>query len=319
MFSSINDDNSSSIFNQFLSNRDIIAQRLAQDNPYYSGNMIMDTNNGKYYPDGYGATSQQVLIPAFLAAYSGTDPNTRSLNPFARIPLPNWKIEYTGLGKIALFKKWVNSITLSNDYNSTYNIGAFRSDIRVPARDARYDYGREWIRNEINNNYIAKDVIDNITINESFSPLIKVEVNLKNSLQANFEIRKDRNLSLSFSNNQLTEINRLSYVIGGGYRFKDVKLNLRTGNSTRELKSDIDIRANFNWNKNTTILRKIDQNVNLMSSGSDVMSIDISGEYALTEKILFTVFFEMTVNTPYVSNAYPNSMTQGGFKLRLML
>jgi cell surface protein SprA len=318
-FTPINEDNSSSVFNKFLDYRDIIARRLSQGNPNYNGNMIMDTNNGKLYPDGYGATSQQVLIPAFLAAYAGTDPNTRSLNPFNKIPLPNWKIEYTGLSKIKLLQKWVNSITLSNDYTSTYNIGAFRSDIRVPTRDARYDYGTEWIRNEINNNYIAKDVIDNITINESFSPLIKVEVNLKNSFQANFELRKDRNLSMSFSNNQLTEINRLSYVVGGGYRFKDVKVNLRSGNSTRELKSDIDIKANFSWNKNTTILRKIDQKVNLMSSGSDVLTFDVRGEYALTEKIMFTVFFEMTVNTPYVSNAYPNSMTQGGFKLRLML
>ena len=124
---------------------------------------------------------------------------------------------------------------------------------------------------------------------------------------------------MSFSNNQLTEINRLSYVVGGGYRFKDVKVNLRSGNSTRELKSDIGIKANFSWNKNTTILRKIDQKVNLMSSGSDVLTFDVRGEYALTEKIMFTVFFEMTVNTPNVSNAYPNSMTQGGFKLRLML
>lgn len=318
MFSSFGSDNSSSIFKNFLSYRDIIASRLAKTNPNYSGLMILDTNNGKYYPDGYGATSQQVLIPAFLAAYCGTSPNTRSLNPFTKIPLPNWQIEYNGLGKLEIFKKWVTSINLSNAYTSTYNIGSFTSDVRVP-EDANYDYGYEWVRNTVNNNYIAKDVIDNVTIVESFSPLIKVEVNLKNSLQANFEIKKDRNLSMSFSNNQLTEISRLSYVIGGGYRFKNVTVNIRAGESTRQLKSDIDLKATLTWNKNTTILRKIDQDVNLMSSGSDVLSLNFSGEYAITEKVSLTAFFEMTINTPYISNSYPNSTTQGGFKLKLML
>ena len=235
------------------------------------------------------------------------------------MPLPNWTIDYNGLSKIELFKKWVNSITISNAYNSTYNIGSFTSDIRVPANDPRYDYGTEWMRNELKNNYLPKDVIDNITINESLSPLIKIDVNLKNSMQANFEIRKDRSLSLSFSNNQLTEVSRLSYVLGGGYRFKDVTINIRSGESTRELKSDIDLRATLTWNQNTTILRKIDQKVNLMSSGSDVLNLNLQGEYSISEKIMLTAFFEMTINTPYVSNAYRNSMTQGGFKLRLIL
>ena len=281
--------------------------------------MVLDTSNGKYYPDGYGATSQQVLIPAFLAAYTGTSPNSRSLNPFSKMPLPNWTIDYNGLSKLEIFKKWVNSITISNAYTSTYNVGSFTSDIRVPVNDPRYDYGTEWMRNDLNNNYLPKDVIDNITISESLSPLIKIDVNLKNSMQANFEIRKDRNLSLSFSNNQLTEVSRLSYVIGTGYRFKDVSINIRSGESTRELKSDIDIKATVTWNKNTTILRKIDQRVNLMSSGSDVLNLNLQGEYSISEKIMLTAFFEMTINTPYVSNAYRNSMTQGGFKLRLIL
>lgn len=318
-FTSIAKDNTSPVFQNFLDYRDIISNRLSEGNPNATGNMILDTSNGKYYPDGYGATSQQVLIPAFLAAYTGTNPNSRSLNPFSKMPLPNWTIDYNGLSKLEIFKKWVNSITISNAYTSTYNVGSFTSDIRVPANDPMYDYGTEWMRNDLNNNYLPKDVIDNITISESLSPLIKIDVNLKNSMQANFEIRKDRNLSLSFSNNQLTEVSRLSYVIGTGYRFKDVSINIRSGESTRELKSDIDIKATVTWNQNTTILRKIDQKVNLMSSGSDVLNLNLQGEYSISEKIMLTAFFEMTINTPYVSNAYRNSMTQGGFKLRLIL
>lgn len=323
MFASVDEDNVSSVFQTFLANRSEIARRLAAANsaanPGYTGTLIRDTVNGELYPDGYGAISQQVLIPAFLSAYMGKDATKQSLSPFLAIPMPNWKITYTGLGKMEVFKKWVNSITLSSNYTCDYNIGAFTSDVRVPLDD-RYDYGTEWVRNELTNNFIAKDVIDQVTINEQFSPLLKVDVNLKNSFQTNFELRKDRNISLSFSNSQLTEVNRISYVIGGGYRFKDVEFNIRMGGSnSRQFKSDILVRADFSLNINRTTLRKIDQNVNLVSSGSKVMNLNLSGEYSLTEKIVLRAYFEMTMNTPFVSNSYPSSTTQGGFALRLTL
>ena len=318
------DNNVSQIFNQFLENREIIAQRLAASNsafnPDYSGNLIQDSINGRLYPDGYGATSQQVLIPAFLAAYAGTDVNTQSLSPFIALPMPNWKISYTGLNKNEWVRKWANSITLSSNYTCDYTVGAFTSDNRVPISNPDYDYGTEWVRNELSNNFIARDVIDQVTINEQLSPLIKFDVNLKNSFQTNFEIRRERSLSLSFSNLQLTEINRMSYVFGGGYRFKDVELNIRMGGgSTKNLKSDVLVKADFALNVNKTVLRKIDQNVNLVSSGARVITLNLSGEYSLTEKLILKAYFETTINTPFVSNSYPNSTTQGGFSLRISL
>ena len=318
LFNGMGEDNFSQTFQDFLDYRLIIANRLASNNPNYSGNMVYDTIYGGFFPDGYGPSSQQVLIPAFLAAYTGTDPNSRSLNPFLNIPLPNWDITYTGLSKIKKFQKYISSATLSSSYKSTYSIGSLHSDIRVPIDD-RYDYGYEWVRNELNNNYIPRDVIDQITINETFSPLIKLDVNLKNSFQANFDIGKDRNLSMSFANNQLTEISRIRMSFGTGYRFKDVELNIRAGETARNLKSDIDVKLNITWSQNTTILRKVDQAVNLMSSGSDVFSLNLRGEYALSEKMILTAFYEMTINTPYVSNAFKNSTTQGGFSLRITL
>ena len=323
LFTGTDADNISSTFTTFLSNRSEIARRLAAKNaafnPDYSGMMIADTVTGTLYPDGYGALSQQVLIPAFLAAYTGGNASTQSLSPFLKMPMPNWKISYTGLSKNEWVKKWANSITLSSNYSCEYNIGAFTTDNRVPLDD-NYDYGTEWVRNQISNNFIAKDVIDQVTISEQLSPLFKIDVNLKNSFQTNFEVRRDRNLSLSFSNSQLTEVSRTSYVIGAGYRFKDVELNIRMGGAnTRQLKSDILVKADLAININKTTLRKIDQNINLISSGSKVFTLNLSGEYSLTEKIVLKAYFEMTANTPYVSNAFPNSTTQGGFSIRLTL
>ena len=91
------------------------------------------------------------------------------------------------------------------------------------------------------------------------------------------------------------------------------------GENTRKFKSDILLKADMSVNINRTILRKIDQNVNLVSSGSKVFTLNLSGEYSLTEQIILKAYFEMTSNTPYVSNSYPNSTTQGGFSVRLTL
>jgi cell surface protein SprA len=99
-----------------------------------------------------------------------------------------------------------------------------------------------------------------------------------------------------------------------------VELNIRMGGgSTKNLKSDVLVKADFALNVNKTTLRKIDQNVNLVSSGAKVLSLNLSGEYSLTEKLVLRAYFEMTMNTPFVSNSYPNSTTQGGFSLRITL
>ncbi|MBQ9254498.1 MAG: cell surface protein SprA [Bacteroidales bacterium] len=323
LFTSMDDDNISPTFEKFLENRDIIARRLSQRNQSahsdYTGEYVLDTTNGKYYPDGYNASSQQVLIPAFLSAYLGKNAEKQSLNPFLKIPMPNWRITYTGLGKLELFKQWVNSITLSSNYTCNYNISSFYTNTAVPDLN-EYDYGTEWIRNSLNNNFIPKHSIDQIVIQEQLSPLIKIDVNLKNSLQANFEIKKERSLSMSFANLQLTEINRFGFVFGAGYRFKDVKVTVRTGGgSSRQFKSDVLLKADFSITTNKTVLRKIDQNVNLVSAGTKISTLNLSGEYSLTDNVILKAFFDITINTPYISSSFPTSVTEGGFSLKIML
>ncbi len=322
MFKGMDDKNVSETFELFLRNRGTIANRLAEENRKhntgYTGDLVLDTTNGQYFPDGYGATSQQVLIPAFLAAYSGKSANKQSLSPFLKMPMPNWRITYTGLGKNEWVKKWANSITVSSNYVCNYNISSFYTNTSVPDVST-YDYGTEWVRNSINNNFVPKQNIDQILISEQLSPLLKIEVNLKNSLQINVEFKKERSLSLSFSNTQLTEINRFGFVFGGGYRFKDVALNIRTGGqSTRQFKSDILLKADLSITTNKTILRKIDQNVNIISAGTKITTLNLSGEYSLSEKIILKAFFDITINTPYISSSYPNSTTEGGFSLRIV-
>ncbi len=323
LFSKTDKNNVSETFEKFMSNRHIIANRLRDKNMAansdYSGMDVWDTASNQYWPDGYGSSSQQVLLPAFLAAYLNKDASSQSLSPFIKMPMPNWRITWTGLGKLEWVKKWANSITLSSNYTCNYNITSFYTNTSVPDVSS-YDYGTEWVRNTLNSNFVPKQSIDQVAIAEQLSPLLKIDINLKNSFQLNFEIRKERNLNLSFSNNQLTEVQRNSIVAGGGYRFKDVRVTVRTGGgNSREFKSDILLKADLSITSNKTILRKIDQDVNLISAGTKVTTLNISGEYSLTEKIILKAFFDMTINTPYISSSYPNSTTEGGFSIKVIL
>ncbi|MEJ7677327.1 MAG: hypothetical protein WKG06_05520 [Segetibacter sp.] len=79
---------------------------MAKSNPYQKG----DKSQDGYYT-GYNRYAQDVLIPAFIAAYSGQDPKNVGLikqtnptiksNPFSSIkPKPNWRVTYTGLTRI---------------------------------------------------------------------------------------------------------------------------------------------------------------------------------------------------------------------------
>ena len=128
-FFSNNADNSNKAFQTFLNNRLIVAERLAHSNPHWDKTYTLDSVSGIKFPSGYGATSQDVLIPAFLAAYSGRSPNSVMLSPFPKIPLPNWTLTYTGLSKLKKLKKLVKTVTISNSYRSTYAVGAYTTNI----------------------------------------------------------------------------------------------------------------------------------------------------------------------------------------------
>ena len=64
----------------------------------------------------------------------------------------------------------------------------------------------------------------------------------KNSLITKLEIKRNRSLSLSLSNNQLTEIFGSEYIVGTGYRVKDLKFKVRSAGRMRTLSSDLDSR-----------------------------------------------------------------------------
>jgi cell surface protein SprA len=322
-FEDITSDNNyaSEAFNNFKEYRKTISYRLAQDripNNTYNYDPLApadpeNPNNGYY--EGYGELSQDVLIPAFLAAYGIEDVNTISLSKFPIIPLPNWRITFNGLKELSFIKKYFKSINLSHSYRSSYNIGSFSNHIDYYEEDDGYNY----VKN-MQFNFVPKNEINSISINEQFSPLINIDMTWKNNLTTRFEIKKTRTLTLSFANNQLSEIKSEELSFSVGYRFDDFNLIVDFGNNQPEnFKSDLNIRGNFSLRENKTILRKLSEGIDDITAGQKALVIGISADYMLSDRITLRFFFDRNVNEPFVSRSYPTSNTKIGFSFRFTL
>jgi cell surface protein SprA len=138
----------------------------------------------------------------------------------------------------------------------------------------------------------------------------------------NLEIKRSRNLSLSFVNNQLTEVVSQEYVVGFGYRIKGVKMKFLSaggGNSKQQVNSDLNLKADFSLRDNRTILRRIDQNIDQVSSGQKVFSLNLSADYMLSQRMTMRFYYDQVINNPYMANQYRNSSTNGGISLRFTL
>ena len=161
----------------------------------------------------------------------------------------------------------------------------------------------------------------NVMITEQFSPLINFDMTLQNSLLARFEISKSRNLSLSFANNQLTEVTSEEFSIGLGYRFKDVPISFASmgGGRGKTFKSDLNIKGDFSIRDNKTVLRSIDTDLNQVSAGQKVSAIDISIDYMLSQSLTLRLFYNRITTNPFLPSQYRNSATKGGFSLRFSL
>ena len=281
---SASDENVSEAFDDFRENRLIIANRLAEDRygnaipRYDAGSLpVEDTNvpidnlanpnnperkkiiSNDGYPVGYGKSNQAVLLPAFLAAYSGSDASGVSTGIFRNFPIPNWSVKYNGLMRYKYFKDRFKRFSLQHNYRASYTINQFRSN---------FDYNENPGGTDVNGNFFNETIMSNINLVEQFSPLLRVDFELKGSLRVLTEVKKDRALSMSFDNNLLTEVKGIEYVVGLGYRFKDVIFSSTLAdNPTGIIKSDINIKADFSYRNNQTLVRYLDYDNNQLAAG----------------------------------------------------
>jgi len=332
-FNKDGDNNKSEVFDRFRDYRLIIAEKLAQNNPNYENNTVdeniswhpitnypieIDENyildqNGDTIPiitGGYGPTSQEVMIPAFLAAYKGTNPDNSKLTEFPAIPLPNWRITYDGLIRIPYLKKRFKQFTLGHAYRSTYTVGSYQNNL---------DY-QDGDRVNLNNmSYHVQKEISQVTINEQFSPLFKLDMTWKNSLLTRVEFKRSRVLALSLSNNQLSETKSKEYIFGVGYRIKDVEFKMFSGGSGKKLSSDLDLKLDFNMMDNSTIIRKVIEDVEQITMGQRLIKIKFSADYVVNQRLNIKAFYDRVVTNPFISTTFPSAITNIGFSLRFTL
>ncbi|MEM6723164.1 MAG: cell surface protein SprA, partial [Bacteroidota bacterium] len=309
LFEPSNVDNISETFQQFEANRTIISQRLGILNPRSNGEHASDGSN---FTEGYGRYQQDVLIPAFLAAYSGADAQTYKLDIFDVVPRPNWRLTYNGLNKIKGFDKIFQSFTLSHGYTSTVTVNQFQTDL---AFDEQY-----FELNEQTNNYFSPFEIPDLVISEQLAPLIGIDMRLKNEMTAKVDIKRTRNLALSLTDFQLIETKTNEFTIGFGYRIQGFKLPFAVGpKKTRVLENDLNFKFDFSFRDDKTINHLLDQEQSLPTRGSKTIRISPSIDYAVNQQVNIRIFFDRSRTIPATSASFPITNTQAGVTVRFAL
>ncbi len=310
----------SEAFENFREYRQVIARRLAAQR---------DPNNGFGYdpaaphaehpgfPDGYGPNSVEVLVPAFLAAYQNRDPHDISLGLFPSIKFirPNWRIQYEGMvSKIPGLNRIMRSLNFTHSYRSSYNVGSFITNLNYEEQADGFSYVRD-----IANNFITPYDFNSVSIMETFSPLINMDIMWHSDLTTRGEIKKSRNLTLSFANNQITEVLSDEYTIGMGYRFTQMDLIIKTRNSQQAYSNDLNLRADLSYRKNKTVLRKIVEDDDQITAGQSAFTIKTTADYMLSDRFQLRLFFDKVLNNPFTSLSFPTSNTNVGVSFRFTL
>ena len=149
-----------------------------------------------------------------------------------------------------------------------------------------------------------------------FSPLVKLDMETTNAIRVLAEIRKDRALSLSFDNNLLTEIKGNEYILGLGYRIKDLKISTKIGGKNRLLSSDLNFKADVSYRKNINIIRYLDLDNNQVVAGQDIWAINFKADYALSKNLTALFYYEHTFSEYAISTAFPQTTIRSGVTLR---
>ena len=312
------DENSSDTFDAFRENRLVIARRLALD-AGIDFNNANNFENGDLnsFPLGYGKTNQSVLLPAFLSAYTGDDPSTSSLGAFRNIPIPNWTLKYTGLMKLKWFKKNFKRLSISHGYNAMYTINQFRSNLDYNEGNPVLDFVSQNPNVlDQSDNYKNEFLYSNINLMEQFSPLFKLDFEMKNSIKILAEVKKDRLLSLSFDNNLLTEIQGNEYIFGFGYRVKDLRIRSSLAGASQIIKSDLNMKLDLSIRNNKTIIRYLDLDNNQVTSGQTIWNFKYSADYDFSRNLTGIFYFDYSFSEYAISTAFPQTTIRSGFTMR---
>jgi cell surface protein SprA len=309
-FDKSNDDIESDVFNKFQENLLAVKNRFSSL-PAFNGNEFDSTN-------------QDVVIPAFIAAYSGKDVNSIKLSPFPSTPMPNWRIDYTGLGKIGIFKDLFQSVTISHGYQSSYAVMNYTNSLQitdptsVSVDRSIEDYNVNYFGQIDAGKYTPVYVISQVMISEQFAPLVGVNLRTKSRLTARAEYKTKRDLALNISNAQITELNNKDVSIEVGYTKNNMKLPFKSQGRTIVLKNDVTFRMNVTITNSKTIQRKVDE-LSTITNGNINLQFRPNISYVVNQKLTLQGYFERTINEPVVTTSFRRTTTRFGVQVRFSL
>jgi cell surface protein SprA len=311
------------IYRTFSANRTVISNRLGAANPYTNGTPDpMDPN----YKKGYGAYAQDVLIPSFIAAYSGRsasdvpllqyDQNNIRSNPFKfYFPMPNWKLAYTGLAQMEPFASYLNSFTLNHQYTGKLSMNSFSNSLFYTDL---LGVGFPSFIDSNSNNYIPFFQVPNITITENFGPFLGFDAAFKNNFTFRVNYLKSRMVALSLIDYQVSETRSSTFEIGFGYRVKGLVLPFSVF-GTRQLKNDLNIKCDIGIRDDLTTNTYIAMENRLATQGQKVITIMPTIDYIVNDNLQLQFYFDRKQSIPYVLTAFPLTSTRAGLKLTYML
>lgn len=347
------DRNLEGLFRQFESSRTVVSDRLAQNSGTPNANDPHSENEGYKY--GFGRQSDAVLVPAFLATYTGIDPSiinldiAKQISAWNYLPAPNWDLNYNGLSKIDRLKDIFSSFTIKHGYKSVLRVNNFNSDPVYNNLVTQDDPSAIYSElEEQSQNYYSRLEIPQMTISEQFAPLIGIDMKTKTDMNLSFEYRKSRELGMNFNGKELVEGVSEEFVFGFGYTFENVNIPFLTGqrggkSRNKKKKKDNDKKSILQLGGNSgkiTDNRGKEMLVNMNFSFRDeVVSnyyIDFDGppektrgalsvrfnpsvEYDINQNLALRLFFDYSYNKPVILTSFPVTNAKGGLTLRFKL
>lgn len=316
-FSTNNPDNRNRTpeFDVFERYRDSIQNRLITQN----GARIPGSQSEKdslYKKDG-----QTVLIPAFIAAYTGQSVKQVSLSAFPRIPLPNWRVDYGGLAKVPFFAERFSSINLTHGYTCTYSVDQFTSSLRYGGDTVQLSRRKDVIPTAVSETGVLVPVynINQVSIIERFSPLIGINVRTKNKITFKFDYNRDRSVVLNTSNASITEQRTQDYTFGAGYQKSGMKLPFKVQGQQVVLKNEVTMRCDISF-RNVINMQRFFNQTNAAQQGSiRELQIRPNINYIVNQRLNVQIYYSYVSTNPLTSNSFPTTTTRFGVQLRFNL
>ena len=338
----------SASFERFCNSLESFRQRVEQryvGATYPQGSALagqpFDAANG-----GVGLYSADVMVPAFLAAYTSSGGNSLNIFPTLSRMLPNWTVRYSGLSKLPWFRDVFKSVNINHSYKSIYAVGAYQSystfmELMGP--------GLGFISDATTGMPVPSSMynVSTVSINESFSPLLGIDVTLQNNLTCKLEYKTIRTLNLSMTSVQINESSSHDWVLGMGYtisnfnpfgpKARKVKSGRKSGNGQNDAQqkqnsssrnnrsssgynSDLKLRLDLSYRKQAAISRDIASMTSAASSGNTAFKLSFSADYSFSRLLTMSFYYDRQTNTPLLtSSSYPTTTRDFGLSLKFSL